>query len=612
MRQSDLRAFAAGGSATPRGAGDPLARHVSGAGAAFPERYRVRRGEDDSQILCEEAPRIQVRVRRDYAFSEAQARELGERVILLDGAATFGPLLDNKRRLYNLDHHQGCERTFTLATCEQALLLVHSGLELTSGDWSIYANEPDLDTVMAIWCLLNHARLRDLSSEARDVLFPLIRLEGAIDANGSQLAEVCGLPSDVRRSAQGHLDDLLTRERQVRVEDGWNTIDLEAYTAEMLGAMDRIVYTAEDFRGYASLAEVYGHAEIVDGGVAVVCHDASGIYAVEKLLKERWGDQLALIALEKSPGHYTLRRSAALADIRLEDAYELLNLLDPRVDGRPPGKRWGGSDSIGGSPRPSGSAFTPAELLRVLQRVYQPPGRWQRLVGAARVASLTGGVGIFALLATIGLAAIPEVAEQLRDAAARVAAFSLVVGLTSMVLSSLTSRRRLWLHGYRRPAGGDWLPLALVAALTALPLRAWFPTPTSLEPIAVATTLAGVAFAAFGLEAWFRGLAHGTFQEQSRTQWPGGPWRISATAWLSAVLYTLVVTGVSAPALFLFFEASPWLTAGQEVGLVAACAAVGGLALAVVRERSLSIWPGVAAQLLGGLACVAAWTWLVG
>ncbi len=608
MGHGEMRPFGPGARVTPRGTGDPLARHVSPAADAFPERYRVRRSEGDSQILCDEAPRIEARVRRDYAFSEAQARELGERVILLDGAATFGPLLDNKRRLYNLDHHRGCERTFTLATCEQALLLVHSGLDLSSGDWSIYANEPDLDTVMAIWCLLNHARLRALSPEARDVLFPLIRLEGAIDANGSQLAEVCGLPADVLRRTQGHLDDLLTRERQVRVEGGWNTLDLEAYTAEMLGAIDRIVYTAEDFRGYASIAEIYGHAELRDGGVAVVCHDVSGIYAVEKLLKGRWGDQLALIALEKSAGHYTLRRSATLADLRLEDAYEQLNRLDRNVDGRPPGKRWGGSDSIGGSPRPTGSAFSPGELLRVLTQVYRPPARWRRLIGATRMAVLVVGVGITSLLASIGLAAIPEVAEWLRTGAARVATFSVLVGLSTLVLSSLTSGRRLWLYGYRRPAGSDWVPFALLAALAALPLRAWFPPPSALEPVAVATTLLGVALAALGLEAWFRGLAHGMLQEQSRTQFPGGPWRLSAAACGSAALYALTVTGVSLPGILL--DETPWLGPAQEIGLVAASAALGGLALAVVRERSLSLWPGVAAQLVGGAGCVALWLWL--
>ena len=152
----------------------------------LPQRYKLRGGGGEpTHVVCDEAPRVKVQVRRDYAFSLSEAKELGERVILLDGAGTFGPLLDNKRRLYNLDHHQECERTFTLATCEQALLMVTSGLDLGEGDWRVFANEPDLDTLLALWCLLNHVRLKDLRAEARDILYPLIRLEGAIDANGT-------------------------------------------------------------------------------------------------------------------------------------------------------------------------------------------------------------------------------------------------------------------------------------------------------------------------------------------------------------------------------------------------------------------------------------------
>ena len=124
---------------------------------------------------------------------------------------------------------------------------------------------------------------------------------------------------------------------------------------------------------------MHGHIEIGGRAVAVVCRDDAGIYAVEKLLKQRWGDQLALVALEKEPGHYTLRRVSTLSSFNLTDAYGLLNQLDRNVDGRPPNKRWGGSESIGGSPRGSGSAFSPNELLRVLGQAYAPVSRWARL-----------------------------------------------------------------------------------------------------------------------------------------------------------------------------------------------------------------------------------------
>ena len=68
--------------------------------------------------------------------------------------------------------------------------------------------------------------------------------------------------------------------------------------------------------------------------------------------------------------------------IDLEEAYAKLNLLDPRVDGRPPSKKWGGSDDIGGSPRPEGTALTAREIAKILKLTYRrvrPVEHLQRL-----------------------------------------------------------------------------------------------------------------------------------------------------------------------------------------------------------------------------------------
>ncbi len=575
---------------------DPLALQHEAA-SALPQRYRLRSGEGEpTHLVCDEAPRVQVHVRRDYAFSLSEAKELGERVILLDGAGSFGPLLDNKRRLYNLDHHQECERTFTLATCEQALLLVHSGLDLAEGDWRIFANEPDLDTVLALWCLLNHSRLKELRSEARDTLYPLIRLEGAIDANGTELAELCGLPTAVYEQTRRRLDDLLEREQGVKGGGDWQTLDLEAYTAEMLGAIDRIVYSVEDFRGYASIDEVYGHIEIGERCVAVLCRDDAGIYAVEKLLKERWGEQLGLIALEREPGHYTLRRASTLADVDLNQAYSLLNQIDRNVDGRPPGKRWGGSESIGGSPRQGGSAFGPSELLRVLGQAFEPLNRWQRLHTTLQATLLV------ALLMGLGFAAAAQVQPKLGPASAAAAAAAALL-LGSALVSRSASERRLWLYGWRHPGGAGWLLPAGLAALLALPLRGLFPAPGSWTAAGVGIALGGIALSALALEACFRGLVHGLLLRHARVPGPDAPARITHPAGVSALLYALVATALCLPAIWSNFQ--PLLPPVEGTLLVFFAAFAGGLLLARVRERSLSLWPGTAAQFIGGLGCAA-------
>ena len=250
--------------------------------AVIPERYSTREKDGVRSLECDEAPRIRVVIDPGMAVSRSDASSLGERVILLDGAGSFGPLIDSDRKLFNLDHHAGCERLFTLATCEQALLLVHSGLRLSEDDWTIYVNDPDLDTVLALWCLLNHRRLRELRPEALDVLLPILRLEGAIDANGPELARLCGLPTRALADAQRRIDELLVRERELKQAGAWAKKDVYAYTIEMLRSIDALVYQFEDFGDYTRIEEIYGHVEIGPRQVAVICRDRGGIYSVEQ------------------------------------------------------------------------------------------------------------------------------------------------------------------------------------------------------------------------------------------------------------------------------------------------------------------------------------------
>jgi hypothetical protein len=543
---------------------------------------------------------VRVVIDPEMAVSRSEAAALGERLILLDGAGSFGPLIDTEHELYNLDHHAGCERLFTLSTCEQALLLVQSGLGLTEGDWTIYANDPDLDTVLALWCLLNHRRVRELRVEARDVLLPLIRLEGAIDANGPELASLCGLPSDLLEETRKRIDDLMVRERGLKETGSWASKNVHAYTLEMLRSVDALVYTRDDFGDHGRIEEIYGHVEIAPRKVAVACRDRSGIYSVEQHLKSRWGDQLSMIALENQPGVYTLRRISSVSGPQLEPAYERLNRVDPAVDGRPPGKRWGGSRDIGGSPRPSGTKLSAEDLLEVLAAAYRPSTWWTRTrrTGAALLAGL--GFLLFWPVAAL----LPSLAEVL--ALPRGVQFAYDVALASvlalcggMLATRAASEHRPWAFGWRAPAngGGLWLwPLLLAgAAPVALWTAGWLRA-ALVEQLAVLT--AGVLTLA-AVEVWFRGLVHGLLALDFPVQRPGGPWLLSRAALVSSAAYAAVVVVLVGPA------SSLVLNDAARVGVAASAFAV-GLAVAVVRERSLSLVPGFSLQVLGLLLATAA------
>ncbi len=567
----------------------------------IPERYALRDKDGVRSLSCEEAPRLRVIIDPSMSISRSEAISLGERVILLDGAGNFGPLIDNDRDLYNLDHHAGCERLFTLSTCEQALLMVQSGLELSEGDWTLYANDPDLDTVLAIWCLLNHRRLRELRPEARDVLLPLLRLEGAIDANGHDLALLCGLPTALLEQTQLRIDDLLARERGLKQTGSWGSKNVHAYTIEMLRAVDALVYRGEDFGDYTRIEEIYGHVEVAPRRVAVACRDRSGIYQVEQHLKARWGDQLSLIALENQPGQYTLRRVNSVAGPQLEPAYDFLNRIDAAVDGRPAGKRWGGSRDIGGSPRPQGTALSAEEVLETLARAYRTSTRWSRVrqVGASLLLGASFLVFWPVASALASWVPLPTLSPGLTSAF-RVALGAGVAFATGALLVRVASKKRPWVFGWRLPAdGGGWW-LAPILLLGALPVAAWVFPRLSAQASELLAALAAGALGLAAMELWFRGLVHGLLVADYPVQRPRGAWLLSRAACVSAAGYAVVATvlldGLTR------WTLSPLGTGRLEGIAVIACAMfIVGLALAVVRERSLSLVPGILAQTAGVL-----------
>lgn len=569
---------------------------------ALPDRYEVRDKNGDRFIRCEEAPGVAVTIDSNCSFTEAEARRLGRRVILLDGVGKFGPLLDNEEQLYNIDHHQGCYRSLTLAACEQSLVLVVKGLELDRGRWRIYANEPDLDTVFSIWVLLNYRRVPGMRPEGRDILLPLLRLEGAIDANGFAAAEFCGLTRASLARAREALDGLQAHELELKRSGEWEAHDPIEYTRRALLEIDRLVYRRSDFADYSRIEEEYEHVEIGADKVAVVCRDSSGIYEVENRLKKVWGDRLAIVALEKGDRQFTLRRTASFSGFDLRRAYYRLNLLDPVVDGRPPEKEWGGSDDIGGSPRPDGTGLAPGDIARILRNSYRRPGRFERLIHVV-------GAGLWTVLVSVLVGLAVAVRRFQAGSMGGSGAPGVELGIAALLMLAVgwmlirrCSHRKSWLFGWRRPAGHDWIWLVPAILAGAALGGAWLPPHAPVSVSAILGVIGGAACAALGLEVWFRGFVHGIQVLDAPVQRIGGRWFVSQAALISGLAYAVVTWAVSG---FLIAGSPLWTPIVGAHFWVLFGAFLSGVALCGIRERSLSLWPGAAAQLLGALSLLA-------
>jgi hypothetical protein len=100
---------------------------------------------------------------------------LPDRAIALDGAVQ-GPHIDAERSRFSFDHHAGCIRHVTLATCEMTFDAIRVGLQ--PAGFTVYLNDLDADTVLATWLLHRPEVVASRRVESA------IRVVGRIDALG--------------------------------------------------------------------------------------------------------------------------------------------------------------------------------------------------------------------------------------------------------------------------------------------------------------------------------------------------------------------------------------------------------------------------------------------
>lgn len=330
-------------------------------------RYRFRLEDGGLTILCRDSPNIRLLYRKGRTHSRHSGRSLGRQVVFLDGACNGAPFMDHGRRQYSLDHHAGCLRPFTMATCMQAATMVWMGMPLDEGSWRLVINGVDLDSLMSAWVLMNHAELARDERAGLASAMPLLQVEGMIDANGLDAGILLGMDTDLRREREALLTPLARRCREIQslpARDAGDAI------GELLDTMDTLMLPPGLLEGLEDITET-GRVPLTNGAVALCCLSRRGIYETEEFLKGRLGSLLGLLVLTDGTGQYTIRLVSRFLRGSLEALWKHLNNLDPAVrGGKDPRNRWGGSSDIGGSPRQTGSELDDASVLMAIHDVY--------------------------------------------------------------------------------------------------------------------------------------------------------------------------------------------------------------------------------------------------
>lgn len=554
------------------------------------QRYQIREEAGARALVCLEAPTIRVRIERGRCARASEARHAPPGTIFLDGAAECEPFVDPVRGVYNLDHHEGCVRAFTLSACEQAMVLLLRGLDPRRREWTVVANDADLDAVLAIWVLLNHHRLGAADGQARAEIMPLLRLEGAIDAHGLALQELAALPPGLEAETRRRMERLRDCERSLRASGRWGKVDLLEYTRERLEQIDALVYPEDTFADLVEIEEL-GRAPLEQGSVALACQAHVGIYEVERQLARFHGPRLGLLVLRQREGVYTLRQIDPALPASLEALYAHLNRIDPAARVSQADRRWGGSAEIGGSPRAGGSKLGHEEILAACRHVYARPP-WLRRLGDGALAC---ALAVAAPAVALGALHAPVWPGAPRGALA----FGLVLALLAACCMALGERRARGLSGWRRPIGLAWLgalPFALAGALAG---GAWLPAATAQATLAQALCAGGLA--ALGAELLFRGYLLGRLTACAAPRAQGSA-TLALPVLLSGALYAAVGGALAS---FGALAPSPLLPA-SEPALAAGGALLFGLAAGAARERSGSVAAPIALHALCAATLLAA------
>jgi membrane protease YdiL (CAAX protease family) len=563
--------------------------------SAIPNRYLVRGDERARVLTCVDAPMVMVRAKRGIAIPAKQARNHPPGTIFLDGAAQGEPFVDFNKDIYNLTHPE--ESVQFLTTCEQAMILIRKGLDLRKRDWVVLANDSDLDTIFAVWVLLNHLRLND-DSELRAKIMPLLRLEGAIDAHGPESQYLSALPPDLLRSTAAIRKKLQQQEFVLKSYGEWQEFDLLEYIVDRLRAIDEMIYAPENFDRQYEVDEL-ARAEIANGSVAVACASDGGMEEVERRLQMIYGERLGILIFQNAAANYRIRQIDRSLPAKLDQAYQRLNLLDPAATSGDE-NRWGGSTEIGHSPRKTGTGLTPTQIIDAVREAYWKPTILDVVYEIPQGLFLAGAALLPAL-------ALIFVANLLRDRGyifGDAALLSAVV-LTIAVGILYRSKARLvpGLYGWRIPVGLAWLKVLPAALIGSAIGGAWasgslayrMGTGDPFHFTGIAALLLPLA-----AELLFRGLILGHLAGRLPIQKSAGPWWNSWPNLISTGLY-------AAASLLLFHSFSRGELQISQWFLITGGALVLGAASGIARERSESVlasvlvhWLSAAALLLFG------------
>ena len=268
--------------------------------------------------------------------------ELPAYSIAIDGAVA-GPALDTENNRYSFDHHAGCFRFCTQASCEQARTAILLGLNPEK--FNLYLNDCDTDVCMTVWLLQNPDRIKE------PLVIKLVNAIGIVDSHAGAIC-INGMTKTVEWVSSVEVDFKRDKSNYENLSNG----NLRHILDATLRRIDQ--YVDGEAAIDISKQEVHNEYKILrnENDYIVVQSENSHIYST--LYAAGFNKIVLVRPLENGSLAVSIaKRSDFVDNFNLNKMYEKLNQIEPG---------WGGGSSIGGAPRNADGTRSKLKLEQIL------------------------------------------------------------------------------------------------------------------------------------------------------------------------------------------------------------------------------------------------------
>jgi hypothetical protein len=299
---------------------------------------------------------LNIEPRKVYRWSDFK-KQKPSYSIALDGFVDSATRRDTGGPYANFDHHSRVDRLATRSTSEQVHMEIKLGLFDTFRkhgvpEAHVYVNDPDEDTCLAWWLLKNYEQVKNFADPR---INRLVYCEDRLDCTAGAYP----------------FGDTSMRRKMAWIFQPYNEARFNGGVAQMEEGEMRSVIESVEARisshiiGEGAELRLEGHYEKIGGGPGWTLTKETGPASRMAMYNDGISAFAALVA-EKPDGSfvYTLGRRSVWTPFNLQKLYSRLNEEEPNIISD--SNKWGGSDTIGGSPRDTASSLSPKKLQEII------------------------------------------------------------------------------------------------------------------------------------------------------------------------------------------------------------------------------------------------------